>query len=74
MTSTTHHPAETDCPGNPRRSGWRPFVRHFLEMVVTMTVGMVALHSLWQCMLGLMLWRRDEYSHAHHAAAHGSAR
>jgi hypothetical protein len=50
MTSTTH-PAETDCPGNLRRSGWHPLIRHFLEMVVTMAVGMVALHPLWKLAL-----------------------
>jgi hypothetical protein len=30
-------------PGN----AWGPFVRHYLEMVLAMAVGMVVLHPLW---------------------------
>jgi hypothetical protein len=34
----------------PRRrhlAGWLPFIRHYIEMVVAMAIGMVALHPLW---------------------------
>jgi hypothetical protein len=34
-----------------RVKSWWPFVRHYLEMVVTMGLGMVALHPLWRLAL-----------------------
>lgn len=34
-------------------SRWRPFVRHYLEMVVTMGLGMVVLHPVWLLALQL---------------------
>jgi len=57
MSSTTS--AAGHCPGGemtttpydqPRRrhlAGWLPFIRHYIEMVLAMAVGMVALHPLW---------------------------
>ncbi len=41
-------PAHTDPPAHPtHRLSAKRFVLHFLEMVVAMAVGMVALHPVW---------------------------
>ncbi|MGY1635969.1 hypothetical protein ACI78V_04855 [Geodermatophilus sp. SYSU D00742] len=48
MTTTTHTPT----PGAPHRSRRaRKLVLHYLEMVVAMAVGMVALHPVWELVL-----------------------
>lgn len=36
-----------DQPRRPPLAGWLPFIRHYIEMVLAMAVGMVALHPLW---------------------------
>jgi flagellar biosynthetic protein FliP len=41
MTTTPH-----DQPRRPHRAGWAPFIRHYLEMVLAMAIGMVALMPL----------------------------
>ena len=48
-TSRRHHtPAHTDAPAPTRpATSWGALVRHYLEMVVTMAIGMVVLHPLW---------------------------
>ena len=35
-----------DQPRRPHRAGWAPFVRHYIEMVLAMVIGMVALMPL----------------------------
>ncbi len=47
--TTTPMTTTADRAGAVRR--WWPFARHFLEMVLTMALGMIALDPLWQ--LGL---------------------
>jgi hypothetical protein len=50
-TTDSHaRPADPlDGPTHPgRAAGWGPFARHYLEMVVTMIIGMMVLHPLWQ--------------------------
>jgi hypothetical protein len=49
MTHTSHETAAADTAAHPLSR--RKFVVHFLEMVVAMAVGMVALHPVW--MIGL---------------------
>jgi len=41
MTTTPYHQ-----PRRPHLAGWLPFIRHYLEMVLAMASGMVALHPL----------------------------
>jgi len=41
MTTTPYHQ-----PRRPHLAGWLPFIRHYLEMVLAMAIGMVALHPL----------------------------
>jgi hypothetical protein len=41
MTATPHGQ-----PRRPHRAGWLPFIRHYIEMVVAMAIGMVALMPL----------------------------
>jgi hypothetical protein len=41
MTTTPYHR-----PRRPHLAGWLPFIRHYLEMVLAMAIGMVALHPL----------------------------
>ncbi|GAA0919628.1 hypothetical protein [Streptomyces thermoalcalitolerans] len=42
----------THTPAHPQhRLSAKKFVRHFLEMVVVMAVGMVALHPVWRVVL-----------------------
>jgi flagellar biosynthetic protein FliP len=41
MTTTPY-----DQPRRPHRAGWAPFVRHYIEMVLAMVIGMVALMPL----------------------------
>jgi hypothetical protein len=36
-----------DQPRRRHLAGWLPFIRHYLEMVLAMAAGMVALHPLW---------------------------
>ena len=38
MTATPY-----EQPHRPRRAGWAPFIRHYIEMVLAMAIGMVAL-------------------------------
>jgi hypothetical protein len=40
-------PAHSDDEAPARRIASWPLVRHYLEMVITMAVGMVVLHPLW---------------------------
>ena len=42
MTSTPY-----DQPRRPHLGSWLPFIRHYIEMVLAMAIGMVALHPLW---------------------------
>ena len=42
MTTTPY-----DQPRRRHLAGWLPFIRHYIEMVLAMAVGMVALHPLW---------------------------
>ncbi len=47
---TTTRPADSASPAAPLPAAirrWWPFTRHYLEMVVTMALGMVLLHPLW---------------------------
>jgi hypothetical protein len=48
-TSRLHRtPAHSQDPAPARpATAWGAFVRHYLEMVITMAVGMVVLHPLW---------------------------
>ena len=49
-TSRPNHTPEhsQDHPTSaPTGTAWRAFARHYLEMVVTMVVGMMVLHPLW---------------------------
>lgn len=41
MTNTPY-----DRPRRPHLGGWLPFIRHYLEMVLAMAIGMAALHPL----------------------------
>jgi len=41
--TTTHY----DQPRRTPLAGWLPFVRHYIEMLLAMAIGMVALHPLW---------------------------
>jgi hypothetical protein len=34
-------------PRRPHLAGWLPLIRHYIEMVLVMAIGMVALHPLW---------------------------
>jgi flagellar biosynthetic protein FliP len=46
----------TSTPSHQPDSGWRrwwPFVRHYLEMVLTMGLGMMLLHPLWSVCLSV---------------------
>ncbi|SCE76251.1 hypothetical protein [Micromonospora mirobrigensis] len=45
--TTTLHDAPTDRPRTSRRRGYLRFAGHYLEMLVAMLVGMVALGPLW---------------------------
>ena len=36
-----------DQPRRRHLAGWLPFVRHYIEMLLAMAIGMVALHPLW---------------------------
>jgi len=36
-----------DQPRRPHLASWLPFIRHYIEMVLAMAIGMVALHPLW---------------------------
>jgi hypothetical protein len=47
LTRSDHATGRTE----HRRASWGPLVRHFVEMVVAMAVGMVALQPLWQLAL-----------------------
>jgi hypothetical protein len=38
------------------RSALRLFLRHYLEMIVAMAVGMVALHPVWAWAAGMLGW------------------
>lgn len=42
MTTTAY-----DQPRRRHPAGWLPFIRHYIEMVLAMTVGMFALMPLW---------------------------
>jgi hypothetical protein len=42
MTATPY-----DQPRRSHLAGWLPFIRHYIEMVLAMAIGMVALHPLW---------------------------
>lgn len=39
-----------------RSASWRRFIRHLLEMVVAMAVGMVALGPVWDLVFGWLGW------------------
>ena len=41
--TTTHY----DQPRRTPLAGWLPFIRHYIEMLLAMAIGMVALHPLW---------------------------
>ena len=43
MTTTPY-----DQPRRGRLAGWLPFIRHYIEMVLAMVIGMYALMPLWQ--------------------------
>ncbi|MGY1650329.1 hypothetical protein [Geodermatophilus sp. SYSU D01119] len=47
MTTTTPTPAPAETPHTAHRLTAKRFTVHFLEMVVAMAVGMVALHPVW---------------------------
>ncbi len=61
-TSTAHHQAHCAAPPDPaaarttRRRRIRKLVLHYLEMVVAMLVGMVALHPVWTFVLDAVGW------------------
>ena len=42
MTTTPY-----DQPRRRHLAGWLPFIRHYIEMLLAMAIGMVALHPLW---------------------------
>ena len=42
MTATLY-----DQPRRRHLAGWLPFIRHYIEMLLAMAIGMVALHPLW---------------------------
>jgi hypothetical protein len=42
MTTTPY-----DQPRRPHQAGWLSFIRHYIEMVLAMAIGMFALHPLW---------------------------
>ena len=42
MTATPY-----DQPRRRHLAGWLPFIRHYIEMLLAMAIGMVALHPLW---------------------------
>ena len=47
-TSYSPRPARTESPAQaPHRLSAKQFTRHFVEMLVAMAVGMVALHPVW---------------------------
>jgi hypothetical protein len=50
-TTTTTDTPRTAAPHATAVRRWWPFTRHYLEMVLTMSLGMVLLHPLWH--LGL---------------------
>jgi len=49
--SVTPTPAPTETEHTAHRPSARKFTLHFLEMVVAMAVGMVALHPVWTLVL-----------------------
>ena len=51
--SATHTPVPS-APAPHRSHRTRKLVRHYLEMVVAMAVGMVALHPVWDLVLGAL--------------------
>ncbi|MGY1704383.1 hypothetical protein ACI79C_07400 [Geodermatophilus sp. SYSU D00697] len=51
MTATQQSPSSSPTPHDSRRRT-RTLVRHYLEMLVAMVVGMVALHPVWDLVLG----------------------
>ncbi|WP_344057087.1 hypothetical protein [Microbispora corallina] len=55
-------------PGTQRHARrWGRFTLHYIEMIIAMFAGMIAAHvAMFPLMLAVMLWRRDEYAHAHH--------
>ncbi len=54
QSATSAHPDAQ--PHTTHRLSAKKFVLHFLEMVVVMAVGMVALHPVWTFLLGLAGW------------------
>ena len=50
-----HAPADAGPPMTARRRRWKLTV-HYLEMVVAMAVGMVALHPVWTFALDAVGW------------------
>jgi hypothetical protein len=48
--------SHTAAPQTPAaaRTAWGPFLRHYLAMLVSMVVGMVALQPLWTLALGAL--------------------
>ena len=55
MSTQTHPPRRPHRPPEhreyptpaPPATGWGAFARHYLEMVITMAVGMIVLHPVW---------------------------
>ncbi|GAB3589313.1 hypothetical protein GCM10027446_01320 [Angustibacter peucedani] len=41
-----------ELPHVPAPTAWGAFARHYVEMVISMVVGMMALHPLWEVGLG----------------------
>jgi peptidoglycan/LPS O-acetylase OafA/YrhL len=50
-----HAPADAGPPMTARRR-WRKLTVHYLEMVIAMAVGMVALHPVWTFALDALGW------------------
>ena len=53
MTVTDQHPPSS--PSSDRRRRTRDLVLHYLATIAAMAVGMVALHPLWDLVLGVNL-------------------
>ena len=56
-------------PRRPHRAGWAPFVRHYIEMVLAMVIGTVALMPLqrWAVQaVGAVAFGRSQRPWHHH--------
>ncbi len=53
--TTTLDAAHPDTGMGPATGGWRRFIRHYLEMIVAMLVGMMTLYPLWELAAGRLV-------------------